>query len=61
MAGATILMMLIIIVHQQVDVMAGEDTLIMKVVIHTIMRRSLECKFKSNSRLWLPVWLQYKY
>eukprot|EP00957_Ditylum_brightwellii_P110819 8452389-Ditylum_brightwellii.AAC.1 len=53
MVGATILMMLIIIIHQQVDVMAGEDTLIMKVVIHTIMKRSLECKFKCNSRLWL--------
>eukprot|EP00957_Ditylum_brightwellii_P010417 787698-Ditylum_brightwellii.AAC.1 len=38
MAGATILMMLIIIVHQQVDVVAGEGTLIMKVVIHIVMK-----------------------
>eukprot|EP00957_Ditylum_brightwellii_P190234 14480079-Ditylum_brightwellii.AAC.1 len=51
MAEATILMMLIIIIHQQVDVITGEDTLIMKVVIHTIMNRSLDGKFKCNSRL----------
>eukprot|EP00957_Ditylum_brightwellii_P047597 3615713-Ditylum_brightwellii.AAC.1 len=52
-AGATILIMLIIIIHQQVDVTAGEDTFITKVVIHTIMKCCLECKFKCNSRLWL--------
>eukprot|EP00957_Ditylum_brightwellii_P049835 3778327-Ditylum_brightwellii.AAC.1 len=44
MAGATILITLIIIVHQQVDVMAGEDMLIMKVAIYTIMKHCLECK-----------------
>ena len=56
MAGATILMMLIIIVHQQVDVMAGEDMLIMKVFVHTIMKRCLECKLKCNrSILWLEL------
>eukprot|EP00957_Ditylum_brightwellii_P065826 4993000-Ditylum_brightwellii.AAC.1 len=44
MAGATILIMFIIIVHQQVDVMAGKNMLIMKVVVHTIMKRCLECK-----------------
>eukprot|EP00957_Ditylum_brightwellii_P028801 2175922-Ditylum_brightwellii.AAC.1 len=48
MAGATILMILIIIVHQQVDLIAGEDMLIIKVVIHTIMKRCLECKLKCN-------------
>eukprot|EP00957_Ditylum_brightwellii_P167676 12764669-Ditylum_brightwellii.AAC.1 len=54
MAGATIVMMLIIIVHQQVHVMAGEDMLIMKVVIHTIMKHCLECKLKCNRTiLWL--------
>eukprot|EP00957_Ditylum_brightwellii_P001189 93358-Ditylum_brightwellii.AAC.1 len=59
MAGATILMMLIVIIHHQVDVKAGEDTLIIKVVIHMIMKHSLGCKsleykFKCNSsRLWL--------
>eukprot|EP00957_Ditylum_brightwellii_P025145 1903103-Ditylum_brightwellii.AAC.1 len=41
MAGATIVMMLIIIVHHQVDMMAGEDMLITKVVVHTIMK--LKC------------------
>eukprot|EP00957_Ditylum_brightwellii_P072780 5531316-Ditylum_brightwellii.AAC.1 len=44
MAVATILIMLIIIVYQQVDVMAGEDMLITKVVKHTIMKCCLECK-----------------
>eukprot|EP00957_Ditylum_brightwellii_P056882 4312302-Ditylum_brightwellii.AAC.1 len=61
MAAVTILMMLIIITHQQVDVMTGQDTLIMKVVIHTIIKRCLDCKFKCNSRLWRTVWLQHKY
>eukprot|EP00957_Ditylum_brightwellii_P016644 1251647-Ditylum_brightwellii.AAC.1 len=54
MTGATILITLIIIVHQQADVMAGEDMLIMKVDIHIIMKRCLECKLKWNMRiLWL--------
>eukprot|EP00957_Ditylum_brightwellii_P206878 15350367-Ditylum_brightwellii.AAC.1 len=44
MAWATILIMSIIIVHQQVGVVAGEDMLIMKVVVHTIMKCCLECK-----------------
>eukprot|EP00957_Ditylum_brightwellii_P108689 8290473-Ditylum_brightwellii.AAC.1 len=53
MVGATILIVSIIIVHQQTDVMTEEQMLIMKVVIHTIMKRSLECKIKCNNRLWL--------
>eukprot|EP00957_Ditylum_brightwellii_P160475 12216802-Ditylum_brightwellii.AAC.1 len=57
MAGATILVMLIIIVHQQVDVMAEEDTLIMKVVVHTIMRYCLEYKIKCNMKI---SWLEHK-
>eukprot|EP00957_Ditylum_brightwellii_P022499 1697800-Ditylum_brightwellii.AAC.1 len=57
MVGATILMMLSVIVHQQVDVMAGEDMLIMKVGIHTIMKRCLECKLKCNRTI---LWLERK-
>ena len=57
MAGATILIILIIIVHQQVDVMAGEDMLIMKVVVHTIMKHCLECKVQWNMRI---LWLEHK-
>eukprot|EP00957_Ditylum_brightwellii_P040751 3084501-Ditylum_brightwellii.AAC.1 len=57
MAGATILIVLIIIVHQQIDVMAGESTLIMKVVIHTIMKCCLEYKLKCNSSI---LWLECK-
>eukprot|EP00957_Ditylum_brightwellii_P094887 7226556-Ditylum_brightwellii.AAC.1 len=54
MAGATILMMSIIVIHLQVDVMAGEYKLIIKMVIHTIMKHSLEYRFKCNSSvLWL--------
>eukprot|EP00957_Ditylum_brightwellii_P070721 5374892-Ditylum_brightwellii.AAC.1 len=51
MTGANTLMMSIIIIHHQVDVMAGEHTLITKVVIHTIMKYSLECKLKCNSSI----------
>eukprot|EP00957_Ditylum_brightwellii_P040412 3058095-Ditylum_brightwellii.AAC.1 len=58
MAGATILMTLIITVHQQVDVMAGEDMLIMKVVVHTIMKHCLECKLKCIRSI---LWLERKY
>eukprot|EP00957_Ditylum_brightwellii_P187744 14295324-Ditylum_brightwellii.AAC.1 len=57
MAGATILIALIIIAHQQVDVMAGEDMLVMKVGIHTIMKRCLECKVQCNMRIF---WLECK-
>eukprot|EP00957_Ditylum_brightwellii_P090921 6923388-Ditylum_brightwellii.AAC.1 len=57
LAGATILMTLIIIVHQQVDVMAGEDMLIMEVVIHTITKHCLECKVQWNMGI---LWLEHK-
>eukprot|EP00957_Ditylum_brightwellii_P021627 1631047-Ditylum_brightwellii.AAC.1 len=52
MAGATILMMLVIIVHQLVDVMAGEDLLIMKVAVHITMKHCLEFKLKCNSSFY---------
>ena len=57
MAGATILVMFIIIIHQQVDVMAGEDMHIMMVVVHTIMKRCLECKVQWDMRI---LWLEHK-
>eukprot|EP00957_Ditylum_brightwellii_P115768 8830838-Ditylum_brightwellii.AAC.1 len=44
MAGATILITLVITIHQQVDVMIRKDMLIMKVAVHTIMKHCLECK-----------------
>eukprot|EP00957_Ditylum_brightwellii_P069228 5256171-Ditylum_brightwellii.AAC.1 len=57
MTGATILITRIIIVYQQVDVMAGEDMLIMKVAVHTIMKRCLECKVQWTMRI---LWLEHK-
>eukprot|EP00957_Ditylum_brightwellii_P140235 10685065-Ditylum_brightwellii.AAC.1 len=57
MAGATILIMFIIIVHQQVDLMAGEDMHIMKVVAHTIMKQCLECKVQWDMKV---LWLEHK-
>eukprot|EP00957_Ditylum_brightwellii_P049988 3789204-Ditylum_brightwellii.AAC.1 len=58
MAGSTALMMFVIIIYQQVDVMAGEDMLIMKVAVHTIMKCCLECKLKCNRSI---LWLEHKY
>eukprot|EP00957_Ditylum_brightwellii_P034320 2603195-Ditylum_brightwellii.AAC.1 len=58
MAGATVLITLIIIIHKQVGVMAGEDTLIMKAVIHTIMKHCLECKVQWNMRF---LWPEHKF
>eukprot|EP00957_Ditylum_brightwellii_P068121 5171022-Ditylum_brightwellii.AAC.1 len=49
MTGDIIFMTLSIIIRLQVDVMAGEDVLILNVVIHTIMKRCLEYKFKCKS------------
>eukprot|EP00957_Ditylum_brightwellii_P058919 4467820-Ditylum_brightwellii.AAC.1 len=57
MAGATILVMFIIIIYQQVGEMAGEDMLIIKVVVHTIMKYCLECKVQWDMRI---LWLEHK-